>query len=180
MSKVLQLNADYRPMKLISYRDAVSLIEDGDAIPATDELATVIKTVNGDYPIPSILVLQRYVGVPHRTKNWTKHNVLERDNYTCIYCGLEAKGKEQKLMTVDHIHPQSRGGKDTWSNTACACLKCNQRKANRTPKEANMPLLWEPKRPRTNYLVATSKVRPEWKDYLGDGYIYPPQIRDDL
>jgi 5-methylcytosine-specific restriction endonuclease McrA len=69
-------------------------------------------------------------------------------------------------MTVDHIIPQSKGGKNTWSNTICACHWCNNRKGNRTDNEAGMKLLWEPKRPRTNYFVVGSKIPKEWKYYI--------------
>ena len=35
----------------------------------------------------------------------------------------------------------------TWENVTTACLRCNVRKGNRTPKEASMPLSRVPRRP---------------------------------
>ena len=69
-------------------------------------------------------------------------------------------------FTVDHIIPRSRGGKNTWGNTACACAACNRRKGNRTPHEAGMRLLWEPKTPRVDYLVLWGDIPASWKVYL--------------
>lgn len=62
--------------------------------------------------------------------------------------------------------PSSRGGRNSWGNTACACAKCNHRKGNRTPHEAGMKLLWEPKTPRVDYLVASGELPEAWKFYL--------------
>jgi 5-methylcytosine-specific restriction endonuclease McrA len=70
-------------------------------------------------------------------------------------------------FTVDHIVPRSRGGKDQWTNTACACYHCNHRKGNRLPNEAGMRLRWEPKIPRTSYLVIAVGSGPDaWKRYI--------------
>ena len=126
-ARILKLNADWRPIEVIGVEDAWSLIEDGDAIPATDEVATVLRSAHEEHVVPSILVLKKYVKVPNKSVRWSKKAVLARDDYTCVYCGEKAHGKDRSQMTVDHIHPQSRGGTDTWTNTACACLKCNQR-----------------------------------------------------
>ncbi|OUS92989.1 HNH endonuclease [Rhodococcus sp. NCIMB 12038] len=50
--------------------------------------------------------------------------------------------------TVADREPRTRGGPNTWANLVACCAPCNQRKADRTPEEAGMPLLWEPKAPR--------------------------------
>ena len=51
---------------------------------------------------------------------------------TCIYCG---KLYEQHELTLDHVHPRSRGGSDLASNTVCAYQKCNQNKGSTDWKE---------------------------------------------
>lgn len=167
MSKVLVLNGDGTPHRITDKRGAWDLIEDGVVITTiTDEVADVIRTVRGVIKIPSILMLKHVENVPHRKIGWSKQNVLKRDNFTCIYCGYEAFGSEKSNMTVDHIIPQSKGGPDTWSNTACACFECNQRKADKSPTEAGMKLLWEPKRPRTDYTIVSGKIPASWKIYF--------------
>lgn len=60
--------------------------------------------------------------------------ILERDEHICQYCGGKAN-------TVDHVMPRSRGGSSSPTNLVAACLPCNQKKADRTPDEAGMPLI---------------------------------------
>jgi 5-methylcytosine-specific restriction endonuclease McrA len=96
--------------------------------------------------IPAVLKLRRYVNVPRKGTHWSRRGVLQRDNYTCIYCGIQAgKLMKGRLLyradfTIDHILPQSRNGRNTWSNTACACRLCNGRKGDCTPHEAGIKL----------------------------------------
>jgi 5-methylcytosine-specific restriction endonuclease McrA len=119
-----------------------------------------------------VLRLRRYVRVPQRGVRWSRSGVMRRDGYRCIYCGIQAgetRGSRvlyKDAFTIDHLIPRSRGGKNTWGNTACACPTCNQRKGDRTPHEAGMTLLWEPKTPRVDYLVASGSVPAAWKVYL--------------
>ena len=61
-------------------------------------------------------------------------------------------------MTIDHVIPRSRGGGNTWSNLVTCCKKCNQKKRDRTPEEANMKLLNEPRRPKNSVLRQISDV----------------------
>lgn len=64
--------------------------------------------------------------------NWNelRRQVLERDNYTCVYCG-----KKSEYLEVDHVLPRSRGGLDTLDNLVCACRSCNRSKSDKTPEE---------------------------------------------
>jgi len=56
--------------------------------------------------------------------------LLEKWGRRCAYCG-----KENVPLTIDHIHPKSRGGSDRVSNLTLACCSCNQRKGNRDVAE---------------------------------------------
>ena len=56
--------------------------------------------------------------------------------------------------TVDHVVPRARGGRNTWLNTVAACGGCNQRKGDRTPAEARMPLRTTPQAPTWAALAA--------------------------
>ena len=55
-------------------------------------------------------------------------------NYTCQYCGGIAEH-------IDHVTPLSRGGKCGHHNFALSCQTCNLKKHDKTPHEANMPLM---------------------------------------
>lgn len=171
---VLLLNASYVPLRPITIRDAVDLMMRG-VVDAVDGVAARLRTTTTILEVPRVLRLRYYVNVPQRGAEWSRRGVLTRDRYTCIYCGAHPGDRQRGLLltradfTVDHLIPRSRGGNNTWSNTACACCSCNHRKADRTPHEAGMKLLWEPKRPRTNYLVINGEVPEEWKVYIDLG-----------
>ncbi len=72
----------------------------------------------------------------HRSKRRTfgrpwrrlRETILERDKFTCRYCGRPAN-------TVDHIYPVERGGTHDPSNLAAACSRCNESKGAKTLQE---------------------------------------------
>lgn len=168
---ILLLNASYEPLAVITKRRALSLLL-RQRVDAVSEEMTALYGAAETLSIPAVLKLRRYVNVPRRGTGWSRRGVLQRDEYTCIYCGIQAgnllKGRRLNRadFTIDHILPQSRNGRNTWSNTACACPECNGRKGDRTPHEAGMKLRWEPKIPRVDYLVASGTVPESWKFYL--------------
>jgi 5-methylcytosine-specific restriction endonuclease McrA len=171
MAQVLLLNASYEPLGTISWRRAIQLIL-AEKVHAVEGLARSVRSVNRIVDVPSVVRLTYYVNVPRRGATWSRLGVLKRDGWECIYCGVrpgERKGNkiyQQSDFTLDHIRPRSRGGLNTWGNTACACGGCNHRKADRTPHEAGMKLRFEPKIPRTNVLVVSGQMPVEWKKYL--------------
>jgi len=61
------------------------------------------------------------------TAQWKKIRltVLNRDAYTCAYCGDVAN-------EVDHVWPKSKGGEDTLDNLVAACRRCNILKKDKT------------------------------------------------
>jgi 5-methylcytosine-specific restriction endonuclease McrA len=54
--------------------------------------------------------------------------VLERDGWSCAYCGRET-------AEVDHVAPRARGGPTIAANLVAACRPCNKAKGLRTPTE---------------------------------------------
>ncbi|MGL6340322.1 MAG: HNH endonuclease [Waterburya sp.] len=55
-------------------------------------------------------------------------DVLRRDNYRCVFCGVSAKKAE---LQIDHIIPFSQGGSNTMDNLQTLCSDCNLGKSNR-------------------------------------------------
>jgi 5-methylcytosine-specific restriction endonuclease McrA len=98
-----------------------------------------------------VLRLVRYVVTHWRyaagRMKYSKHGVLRRDRFRCAYCG------RPNADTMDHVQPRSRGGRTEWLNAVAAHASCNERKGNRTPAEAGMPLLWQPWIPTRAELV---------------------------
>ena len=54
--------------------------------------------------------------------------VLERDAWTCMYCGKHLEGRD---ATADHILAKENGGKDEMSNLLAACRTCNGTKSDK-------------------------------------------------
>lgn len=171
--RVLLLNGStWEPLSVITVRRAINLLLAGKAI-AVEQTGQHLRTVRAQFEVPSVIALKSYVNAPRRQSHWSRKGVLVRDGYACIYCGVRLgetrKGKvlSKRDFTIDHIIPRSKGGKDSWSNTACACSKCNHRKGDRLHHVAGMRLQWEPKTPRTSYLVIALGTGPAvWKRYV--------------
>ena len=91
--------------------------------------------------------------------------LFARDNHTCLYCGNRFKTSE---LTLDHIHPRSRGGKKTWTNSATSCKRCNTKKGDKTPEEAGMPLIAVPFEPNMyeQLYLRNNKIIDEQTAYL--------------
>lgn len=140
MSAVLVLNASYEPLHFVDLRHAVRMLVREVAVVEEAEPGASI----GHLPRPRVLRLVRYVVTKwmHRGNPpaWTRRRVLQRDGFACVYC-------EGRASTIDHVLPVSRGGTSCWENTVAACGDCNQRKSNRTPREAGMVLRVAPAAP---------------------------------
>lgn len=168
MGQVLVLNATYEPLSVVSVKRAVVLLlkEKAELIEAAE---AKLRSENFSLPVPLVIRLVYFVKIPRRISlPVTRRGVLSRDNYTCQYCSITP---HRKYLTVDHVLPRSRGGKTTWENVVTACEKCNGKKGSRTPAEANMILVEQPKRPRYIAIAALSsaEARQAWSKYmLGD------------
>lgn len=69
-----------------------------------------------------------------------KWKIWRRDNFTCQYCGIKDD------LSIDHIFRESKGGKLIDENLVTSCRKCNSKKNNRTPEEAGMKLITDPRK----------------------------------
>jgi len=148
--EVLLLNSSEEVLAVIDWSKAINLIFTGKATkPSNFEDYHEIKTTQGVYKLPTAIILINYVYIPYKACPLTRKNILKRDDNKCQYCGKYLKKGE---FTIDHLLPKSRGGENNWTNLVASCYKCNSRKSNRTPKEANMKLLKEPKEPKREYL----------------------------
>lgn len=169
-SRTLLLNATYEPIKIVSWQKAVVLwFQDKVEI---IEFSTIhVFSSCKSFQLPSILRLKSYVHKNHMHHiRFSRENVYLRDNYTCQYCGKFCSHKE---LTLDHVIPVSKNGPKSWTNVVSACRTCNQRKANKTPQNAGMPLLSEPKAPSWLPSPELDPLRnrfpEEWLSYLKTG-----------
>ncbi|MGQ9631304.1 MAG: HNH endonuclease [bacterium] len=166
MDSVLLLNVTYEPLQICSMRRALKLIFKNKAEVIEINDTKTINTISMQIQIPAVIRLLYYIKRPYSEVRFSKRNIMHRDGHTCQYCG--ASGVP---LTVDHIIPRSRGGKNIWENVVCACIKCNNKKGDRTPWEVGMKLIRKPYKPR--YIYTHMAVNMEnykiWEKYfLGD------------
>jgi 5-methylcytosine-specific restriction endonuclease McrA len=127
-----------------------------------------IRAANMVFRCPEVIMLTRYDKFPQPKSHFSRRTLYKRDRYTCQYCG---KKPGTESLTIDHIIPRSRGGLTTWENTVLACVECNSKKANRTPKEAGMKLLTVPAKPKVS-LFKSDFVKPvkSWDAFISTAY----------
>jgi 5-methylcytosine-specific restriction endonuclease McrA len=162
-SPVLVLNASYEPVSICAARRALTLLVKGVA--RTEESHD--RLIWRDLYLPSVIRLNRYRKVPQCRHEATRRSIFTRDQYTCQYC---AEIFPSAKLTLDHVLPKSRGGRDSWENLVASCAPCNRRKADRTPEESGMGLLKVP-RPMTlhttrHLMRSFGSQDPKWRKYL--------------
>lgn len=186
--KVLVLNKSWRPIAIIGLEKAFNkifaLYSDGSPkakiIDACNDFRIYdwrewsqlsleegefgLRTVSAVYKCPEIILYTRYDKVPCLKASFSRRTIYRRDNNTCQYCGIKMTNDD---ISLDHIVPRCQGGVTNWENIVVACLDCNSRKAGRTPKQAGMNLLKDPKRPRTILAVDDIKIK-SWEYFLSD------------
>jgi 5-methylcytosine-specific restriction endonuclease McrA len=193
---VLVLNRSYKPIKIISVKKALILlyktvaeviqVEDGNYAnydfhswaevsaykrmyednPEMDWVFTPQLTINVPRVI-RVLTFDKYVKYNVKLN---RRNIYARDGDTCQYCG---KKHQKKHLNIDHVVPKVAGGKTIWENLVVSCFKCNTKKGGRTPKEAGMVLLKQPKKPDFTPALRIhigNKKYESWRQFLDDAY----------
>ena len=160
--KVLVLNQDFQAIGVCSAERAFVLVYLKKAEVLYEVPSLYLRTVNKSYGFPSVVRLFRYIAMPYKKVNLTRQNIFKRDGSRCGYC------HSREDLTIDHVIPKAMGGKDTWENLITACQKCNAKKGNRTPEEAEMELAVRPFKPSFVMFLGnfSGLIREEWKPYL--------------
>ncbi len=159
--KVLLLNSSFEPITVVSIKKAIVMyfLDKVDFIEKSEE---EIKSISLSLPIPHVIKLKKYIYLKPLSLSLTRTNIFKRDNKTCQYCGSKSS-----IMTIDHIIPKDKGGKDSWTNLVTACKKCNLHKANFSLKDSNMNLFKKPVKP--SYLLHLQKYKykhSSWNQYI--------------
>ncbi len=159
---VLVLNLNYVPINVCTSRRAIVLVSKGKAELLENHQGEV-RTVSAVFDVPSIIRLVYLVKRPYAPRKMSKKEIFLRDQYTCQYCQ-----KKSQELTLDHVVPRRQHGPHTWENVVSACSRCNLRKAGRTPAEANMRLMRQPKAPQPNpyRMLQNYVIQDEWRPYV--------------
>lgn len=161
-TKVLVLNQDYQAVSLCSAERAFVLVLLQKAELISEHTAKVLRSVSHEFRYPSIIRLNRFVNLPFKKVSLSRINIYKRDGHACVYCG------KKDNLTLDHVLPRSRGGRDSWDNLVTACQKCNTEKGDNTPEEAGMTMRHLPFRPSFIMYLRDfhGKVTDDWRPYL--------------
>ncbi|MDQ6893450.1 MAG: HNH endonuclease [Acidobacteriota bacterium] len=184
-SHVLVLNRVFQAVQVTSVRKAFTLFYKGHVRAVLPDYSTwdfdnwcdipvqphdeVVLTPSSAIRIPRVVALKEFDRLPRQDVKFSRHNIYVRDGSRCQYCGHKFPSAD---LSLDHVIPLSRGGTSNWENVVCACLSCNVRKGNRTPHEASMRLIQQPKKPRWHPVghFGASKFHPAWRNFLDVAY----------
>lgn len=97
----------------------------------------VVHTRTKGIRMPTVILACNFDRVPKRRPKLTLLNVAKRDGYRCQYTG---KILTRDRMSLDHVVPRSRGGRDSLDNVVLADKEVNNRKGDKTPQEAGLPV----------------------------------------
>lgn len=184
---VLVLNKNFFPLCVTTLKDALRLVFIEKAFPLDSEYTSYtleewmeksLKTPQDQVPasipfnVPNIIRLKTFEKTVRFQLNQSRANIFMRDEYKCQYCRKQLIKSE---ATIDHIIPKSRKDEfgydwkqmNDWTNVATCCKKCNGKKSNRTPKEANMPLIKKPTKPEVDLPgMNPNKIHPDWIPFI--------------
>lgn len=115
--------------------------------------------------VPTILIAKNFAKMPMKKPKLSKFSIRSRDKNTCQYTGKKLNSREGN---IDHVVPLSRGGKDEWKNMVYCSKDVNTKKQNKTPEEAGLNLIRQPREPGAKPLMAfiTQARHPDWQHFL--------------
>ena len=160
--RVLVLNQSYEPLMVIGAKRAVILLLN-EKVDSLENYREKIHSAYISLPLPSVIKLKHYARIRRKEIVLSRKNILKRDNHTCQYCGVRSVP-----MTIDHVISRKKGGEDTWDNLVAACVPCNTRKGNHSPREAQMVLVKTPRKPTMilHLQKFVKQFQSSWRPYL--------------
>jgi len=167
--RVLLLNQTYEPLGTVSIARAVIMTFKDSVFVEEWDAHRVLRSARAEFAVPSVIRRRTYINIRRRREasNLKRLRIYMRDKFRCQYCG-DKKGVAE--LTLDHILPRSRGGDNSPVNVVTACITCNNRKSNRTPEEARMPLRTSQSALRVKLervmVCHYAEARAEWRKYL--------------
>jgi len=127
----LLLNADaqpvsFLPLSAISWKDAIVYMWQDKCVVLEWYEDWTVRSEKWETNVPAVIMLKEMMKSTKKPR-FSKNNVFLRDNYICQYCEVKLT---RAVSTVDHVIPQSYGGKSVWENVVTSCGPCNHNKGN--------------------------------------------------
>ena len=167
-TRTVILNGDYTFLNVVDWKRAICLMikQKAEVLKFSDR---IIRSGEGKVitRVPLVMRLIKIIRMIYKNRvPFTKKNVFVRDAYKCGYCG------DTKNLTIDHIMPASRGGKNNFDNCITACKPCNNKKDRRTPSEAKMYLSHQPYAPTISEFIRLKMKQLGIDKFLKDIGVY--------
>src|SRR5438445_12012355 len=100
MNATLLLNASYEPLRIISWKKALTLFFSGK-VEVIEEYDEQVHSITFAVKLPSIIRLLKYVRVKNLNRvKFSRANIYARDDYTCQYCGKKFPSEDLKIVHV--------------------------------------------------------------------------------
>ena len=158
MDKVLVLNADFTPLNVTSMVRGYVLVQKGKAEVLKISENPIITGMS-EIVRPLIIRLLNFVRYRLKAVKIKRERIYKRDGWKCVYC------ESKKNLTIDHVLPKCRGGKNIWSNLVTCCNSCNSKKNDKTPEEAGMKLLVNPIEPNIFSDIINPSTEKIWLEF---------------
>lgn len=165
----LILNADASPVSLlplstITWEESIRYMVSEKATVLDWYDDWIVRSARWSTRVPAVMMLNEFQKKKTHIR-FSKQNVFLRDEYRCQYCGDDVT---RRTATLDHVLPQSHGGRSVWENCTTACSTCNSKKGNDkriVPKSKPWkPTYWAlvDKRKKLGWEMP----HPSWANYL--------------
>lgn len=182
MTDTLVLAHTYEPIAVEPWQQAVTRIYEGEVEVVSYYDDWVVHSANDSWQVPEIIRWTRQVPTRRKGIRFSRDAIYRRDGGRCQYCG---KHVPKQLYQYDHVTPRTQGGGTTWTNIVVSCLKCNQYKGGRTPRQAGMRLLSTPQKPLRALdmdplpLHWNPSMPLSWKDWLRSELYWNVELEND-
>jgi 5-methylcytosine-specific restriction endonuclease McrA len=182
--RTLCLNKSFIPIRIINKYEAICKVFLGNATAITFEDGNYVelsfpfwsqRTIWPDdqefvhsatmkIAVPRTIRYLHYDKIPKSTLKLTRKSIYNRDHHICYLCGKEFNDRH---LSIDHIIPVSRGGKNTWENMITCCVECNRNKGDQLLSELGIKPKFLAKRPVTSNIqrlkLEFGRDFEEWK-----------------
>ena len=164
--KTLLLSANYMPVQVLHWQEAVKLRYEGNA-DVLVEYDDEIRGASVTWKWPAVMRLKRD---KRRNKSrqvrFSRSGVYIRDGFRCQYCGQRFRYDE---LTLDHVVPRCKGGQTTFANCVSACKKCNGDKGDKSCDQWGKWPLKKPVvpsfLPEPGPRITSETMPPEWEGF---------------